>query len=174
MSHDLLLGTTSRSWNRSTCGAVQFTSEARRQGAEDVLAQLQAPPLAKEVEADFQRNFQQIVKLRKALPVAERKDFGKLMRRWQDFKSSRQGKFSGVDYVELSNFRDAVRKVSARLSGLALAPAVAQDSSPAKSPATGAADPQAPLGKLLGHIALGILGVVGSSYLLSPTHRKEA
>ena len=94
------------------------------------------------------------------MPAAERRDFGKFLRRWQEFSTPREGKFAGSDYVALTNFRDANRKVGARLALIA----ASLPTSPAShglqdSPA---AAPAMTTGRMVAGLLLGLGGMIAS------------
>ncbi len=115
MSKDLLLGRTWRDWS---CGQFPRMPVAKsRLLAEDVLAAEQVPALARAVGEETQANYNRIVHLsaNNRMPVPLRKEFGKFLARWYDLRERRQGKFTGEDFVELQNLRDANALFSRRL-----------------------------------------------------------
>ena len=168
MARDFILGRTKRRWGRSDLGSFPTVSRATdRERYEDIRAHLEVPALAKTVEAEIQQNYHHIVRLvtSKQMPVAERKSFGKLLARWQEFSTPRTGKWSGADYVALVNFRDANRRVTARLAEL--------DRTAPAAEVPGQPGPTAPSTmRMIAGIALGAAGVYASYKLREHIHNR--
>jgi hypothetical protein len=102
-------------WGEVYGGSSQF-----RDAAEDVLAASEVGPLAALVEREARGCYDRIVRLHSAgrMPADRRRSFGQLLRRWQEFKTTRQGRWRGSDYVELASFRDELGRWSAELTAL--------------------------------------------------------
>jgi hypothetical protein len=170
MARDLILGRTSRGWGRSSCGAYPFTSPTQdRQRFEDVQAAREVGDLAASTAAEIRRSYDRIFALTNAgkMPASERRDFGKFLRRWQDFSTTRDGKFGGPDYVALSNFRDANRKVATRLSQI-------EAILPAASPAlTTVAPAPASAGRMVAGLLLGLGGLAASAKIAEYVNRQH-
>lgn len=162
MAHDLLFGKTGRDW---TIGQFPHVpADKSRLLAQDVLADEQVPILAKAVGEETQTNYNRIVHLSadNRMPTDLRKEFGKYLRRWYDFRAARGGlvtpKLTGKDFVELSNLRDLNRTFTARLDALERSPATYLAPTPAALPN----GQSAPLLKLtLLNLAIGLAGLAG-------------
>jgi hypothetical protein len=118
MAKDLLLGKSRRDWSAG------ISREESRLAYQDALAYRDVPGLAKSVEAETQRNFQEALRLDslKKLPIADRRAFGLTLRKWQALRDSRQGKYTGEDFVALTNIRDENRQHSRKFAELASSP----------------------------------------------------
>jgi len=155
MAKDLILGRTSRDWS---CGSI----ESRQQAAQDVLAQMEVGPLADLVERELQQCFREVARLHAAgkMPADRRKSLGALMRKWHSFKESRQGRYEGRDYVELTDFRDEVRRRRAEIAALERGVATTSEHDRATCRDCSRNTP-------LGLKVLGLGALLGASYLVS-------
>jgi len=128
MAIDLLLGKSRRDWSAG------MSREESRLAYQDALAYRDVPGLAKAVEAETRSNFQEALRLDslKKLPVADRRAFGQTLRRWHSLRDSRHGKYTGEDFVALTNIRDENRRHTRRFAELAASPpqAASQPSPP--------------------------------------------
>lgn len=150
MAHDLLRGKTRRDWS---CGIdLRLTQPRRREMAEDVLANREVGELGKLVDDEIQQSFREIARLHAAgkMPPELRRSFRPLLARWQEFKSARDGKLAGSDYLELANFRDENRRFAREIAAISAASPRSPASSETRTPA--GSKPS---------LALGIAGLTG-------------
>jgi len=162
MARDLILGDTPRNWSAG------MSEKTRRQMAEDVLADIEAPKLAQTIETETFRNFQKNLRLHAThkLPVPLRKEFGQFLRRWQAFRDEHRGRYSGQDFVALKDMLDENRRFAARLTALETAPA---DSTPTAAPPPSGPPPAAP--SPAASIA-GVAGLLGAAIVLATSGRR--
>lgn len=118
MAKDLLLGKSRRDWSAG------ISREESRLAHHDALAYRDVPGLAKAVEAETQRNFQEALRLDslKKLPSADRRAFGQTLRKWHTLRDARQGKYTGEDFVALTNIRDENQRHTRKFAALAASP----------------------------------------------------
>jgi len=113
VSADLFLGKTSRDWS---CGGALVDTTQPWSG------QPPAPELAALVRAEVTRSTGLALKLRRAgrLPDADWRSIGQFHKRWVDYCDRHpRERFSEADTLALWNFREANRKLAARLRVLA-------------------------------------------------------
>jgi hypothetical protein len=118
MSRDLALGTTPRDWSAG------MSREESRLAYHDAVAYRDVAALARAVETETQRNFQESLRLHSAgkLPEDDRRAFGQTLRKWHALRDSRQGKYAGEDFVALTNVKDENLRHSRRFAELASSP----------------------------------------------------
>jgi hypothetical protein len=173
MARDLILGRTSRGWGRTGCGAYPFTSPTQdRQRFEDVQASREVGDLARDTAAEIRQNYDRVFTLTNAgkMPAADRQNFGKFLRRWQDFSMPKNGKFEGADYVSLSNFRDANRKFGSRIAAAAASRAAAPAT---PTPALQSGPTALPTGRLVVGLLLGLGGLYASTKIAEHVNRRQ-
>lgn len=136
MAFDLIFGRTRRDWS---CGSLlDFPTHKRRQElAQDAIASSEAGKLGPVVENEFRQTFAAASALINSgrMPSPDRKTFRILLQRWQTFSLPRDGKYTGDDYVALTNFREANRRMSRKIASLSAAP-IAHPPTPATTPST--------------------------------------
>ena len=118
MAHDLVFGRTARDW--SCGGEILSLADAKNpdQPQYDLFARRDAKRLGVLVKEEIQKNFTTIVRLdtAKRLPLAVRKEFGGFFRKWYDFNTPRDGKYTEADFMALLNFREANKRFTERLA----------------------------------------------------------
>ena len=160
MSLDLFLGRTSRDWS---CGGRLVDTTQPWSG------QPPAPVLAGQVRSEVNQSAGLAIKLRKAgrLPDADWRVFGQFHRRWVDYCDRHpRERFGETDTLALWNFREANRKLHARLRVLA---ALASPARPAETrelaPARSVPGPwYALLGAALALVGAGLLTKKGRNH----------
>jgi hypothetical protein len=117
MAYDLIFGKTSRNWS---CGAVLSLADAQDASKlnNDLFARRDAKRIGVLVKEEIQQNFTTIVRLdtAKRLPMAVRKEFSGFVRKWYDFNTPRDGKYTQADFMALLNFREANKRFTERLT----------------------------------------------------------
>jgi hypothetical protein len=115
MAYDLIFGKTRRNWS---CGSVLALADAKTPLTYDFAAKGDAKRVGALVREEIQKNVNTIVRLdtAKRLPIAVRKEFGGFMRKWYDFNTPRDGKYTANDFVALLNFREANKRFTERLN----------------------------------------------------------
>ncbi len=160
MAHDLLMGRTNRDWS---CGklVVQPRPDADKPWVEEK----DPAKLGESARSEIARAASLAVRLSRAgrLPRADKDQFASFHRKWTDFYSSRRGRWGKRDVLLLWNFREAAKKLGARLSAfesIAKIPARAPSGSLAVgAPPSGTEPPAPPAWALLVGAALALFGV---------------
>jgi hypothetical protein len=134
MAYDLIFGKTSRNWS---CGnlVVQPQPDADRPWKTNADPAELGEVTRKEITA----NMKLAIQLSKAgrLPQADKEQFSRFHRRWTDAYSARKGKWKKQDVLPLWNFREANKKLGARLKAfeiIAKTPAKADPSAVSVGP----------------------------------------
>jgi hypothetical protein len=113
MSHDLILGQTSRDWS---CGKLVVTPVPERPW--DLLPE--AGKQAEAVRSEMSKTATTVIKMRRAglLPDADWRGFGKLHRQWLNLSDSRRGRWQESDSLLLWNLREACKTFAQRFAAL--------------------------------------------------------
>lgn len=172
MAIDLIFGRTRRDWS---CGSLlDFPTHKRRQElAQDAIASAEAGKLGLVVENEFRRTFSTASALINSgrMPASDRKAFRTLLQKWQAFSLPRDGKYTGDDYVVLTNFRDANRRMSRKIASLG-----ATAHSPTPSTALSATPPESSPPKTttprLSRLGIGLAALFTLGYLYARAPRR--
>lgn len=174
MALDLIFGRTRRDWS---CGnLLDFpTFKQRQKLAQDAIATSEVNELGRVVENEFRQTFALASTLINSgrMPSADRKDFRTLLQKWQAFSLPRDGKYTGDDYVVLTNFRDANRRLSRKIASLNAVPA-AHSPTPSTAPSTPPTESAPPKTTTprLSRLGLGLAALFTLGYLYARAPRR--
>jgi hypothetical protein len=146
--------------------AYPFMSPTQqRELVNDVAAERAVAGLAQQIEAGTWRNYQAILSLQgqQKMPVDLRREYGRFLKGWKEFARSRDGKYSGQDYLALKNFSDENQRFTLKISMLGKTPAVVP-TSPRETGNSGM--------RVVKHAALGTLGALLLASLYESHSRK--